>query len=230
MSKQPGQSSISRRSLLKSGAGVIGAGTLAGWVGSGAITPTPTQPLNDSAIAAEPAGNNASLTPAQALQKLVDGNNRFVARKQQNPNQTQARLVEVAKGQKPFAAILGCADSRVPTEIIFDQGLGDLFVGRVAGNVATTEEIASHEYGTLVLGAKVLIVLGHERCGAVEAAVKGGEFPGLIGSLVQAIRPAVDESEGKPGDRLENAVKANVILQMRRLQVSPVISKLNQRR
>lgn len=226
MSKQSGQSPVSRRFLLKSGAGVVGAGTLAGWVGSGAVTPTLTQPFDDAAIAAEPAVNNANLTPAQALQKLMDGNERFVAKKRQNPNQTLARLTEVAKGQKPFAAILGCADSRVPTEVVFDQGLGDIFVVRVAGNIATTEEIASHEFGTLVLGAKVLLVLGHTRCGAVEAAIAGGEFPGLISSLVHAIKPAVDDSEGKPGDRLENAIKSNVMLQVRRLKVSSVISKL----
>lgn len=230
MSRQNGQSSVSRRSLLKSGAG-IGVGTLVGWVGSSVSASTPAQQLNDSAVAAqpvaaEPNSNNADLTPDAALQSLMDGNNRFVERKRQNPHQTPARLIEVAKGQRPFAAVLGCADSRVPTEVIFDQGLGDIFVVRVAGNIATTEEIASQEFGTLVLGAKVLLVLGHSRCGAVEAAMKGGDFPGLIESLIQAIRPAVDISEGQPGDRLENAVKANVKLQVRRLQVSSVLSKL----
>jgi len=217
MSRQSRQISISRRSLLKGSAGVIGAGTLVGWVGN-ALTPT--------GVAAEPTATNADLPPDQALQKLVDGNNRFVERRRMHPNQTLERLVEVAEGQRPFAAILGCADSRVPAEVIFDQGLGDIFVVRVAGNIATTEEIASQEFGTLVLGAKVLMVLGHTGCGAVKAAITGGEFPGLIGSLVQAISPAVDASAGQSGDRLENAIKANVLLQMRRLQVSPVISKL----
>ncbi len=199
MSKQNRQSSVSRRFLLKSGAG-IGVGTLVGWVGSSSLAPTLAQQLNGSAIAAEPASTNADLTPDAALQQLVDGNNRFVERKRQNPHQTPARLIEVAQGQRPFAAILGCSDSRVPTEVIFDQGFGDLFVVRVAGNIATTEEIASQEFGTLVLGAKVLLVLGHSRCGAVQAAIKGGDFPGLIESLVQSIRPAVDSSEGQPGD------------------------------
>lgn len=225
MSRQNEKKSVSRRSLLKSGAG-IGVGTLVGWVGSSALAPTLAQQPNNPVVAAEPASNNADLSPDAALQQLVDGNNRFVDRKRQNPNQTPARLTEVAQGQRPFAAILGCADSRVPTEVVFDQGLGDLFVVRVAGNIATTEEIASQEFGTLVLGAKVLLVLGHSRCGAVEAAITGGEFPGMIGSLVHAIRPAVDASEGQPGDRLENAIKANVKLQVRRLQVSSVISKL----
>jgi len=226
MPEQPKRISISRRSLLKGGAGVVGAGTMVGWVGLNSLLPTLSQ-IDDTAVAAEPTGGS-HLTPAQALQQLVDGNNRFVDRKQQNPHQTPERLTEVAEGQQPFAAILGCADSRVPTEIVFDQGLGDIFVVRVAGNVATTEEIASQEFGTLVLGAKVLMVLGHARCGAVKAAIAGGEFPGLIESLVQAIRPAVDESEGQPGDRLENAIKANVKMQMSRLHLSSVISKLIQ--
>jgi carbonic anhydrase len=187
----------------------------------------PTGPYRPAAVAAEPVDTEA-LTPDAALQKLLDGNARFVERKHQHPNQTFARLTEVAQAQYPFAAILSCADSRVSPEILFDQGIGDLFVVRVAGNISTTEDIGSEEFGTLVLGAKVLLVLGHERCGAVQAALKGGEFPGLIGSLVYAIKPAVDASEGQPGDRLENAIKANVRLQMQRLQLSPVIAKLVQ--
>ncbi|NJK37831.1 MAG: carbonic anhydrase [Oscillatoriales cyanobacterium RM2_1_1] len=221
----PGQSrkrSISRRSILKGGAGVGTA--VVGWLGSRAFIPK-LQPGN-LAVAAEPADDNTNLTPAQALQKLIDGNNRFVEYRRQNPNQTTARLREVAQGQKPFAAILSCADSRVPVELIFDQGLGDIFVVRVAGNIATREDIASHEFGTLVLGAKVLMVIGHSRCGAVEAAIKGGEFPGAIGSLVEAIQPAVDRSKGQSGNQLDNAIKANVELQAKRLLVSPVISEL----
>jgi carbonic anhydrase len=149
-----------------------------------------------------------------------------VDRKRQTPNQDLVRLTEVAKSQKPFAAILGCADSRFPSEMIFDRGFGDLFVCRVAGNVATPEEIGSLEFGTLVLGAKVLVVIGHERCGAVDATIKGSEVPGQIGSLLDAIKPAVESSKDKTGDRLENAIKANVMLQANRLKASPVISKL----
>ncbi|NJK29046.1 MAG: carbonic anhydrase [Acaryochloris sp. SU_5_25] len=216
---------VSRRSLLKVGAGVVGTGTLTGWLGSHTLSPNPS---SNSAMAAEPVVNSGELTPDQALKKLLDGNKRFMARKRQNPNQDLARVTEVAKEQKPFAAVLSCADSRVPLEILFDQGIGDLFVVRVAGNISSTEDIASEEFGTLVLGAKVLLVMGHERCGAVQAALKGGEFPGLIGSLVYAIKPAVDASVGKPGDPLENAIKANVLLQMKRLQTSPVIATLVQ--
>ncbi|MHC5724075.1 MAG: carbonic anhydrase, partial [Nostoc sp.] len=136
------------------------------------------------------------------------------------------RLVEVAKGQKPFASILSCADSRVPSEIVFDQGLGDLFVCRVAGNIATREEIGSLEFGSLVLGSKVIMVVGHERCGAVDAAIKGAEVPGQIGSLLEAIKPSVESSKGKSGDKLENACKANVLAQIKKLKSSPVLSEL----
>ncbi|MGL5064208.1 MAG: carbonic anhydrase [Microcoleus sp.] len=204
---------LSRRNSLKFVAGAIGTGILAARVGSDAVAPEPAVAQND-------------LTPDAALQKLMEGNKRFVDRKRQTPNQDLPRLVEVAKAQKPFAAILGCADSRFPSEIIFDQGLGDLFVCRVAGNVATPEEIGSLEFGTLVLGAKVLVVIGHKRCGAVDATIKGAQVPGQIGSLLDAIKPAVESSKDKAGDRLENASKANVILQAQRLKASPVISKL----
>lgn len=203
-------------------------GTLTGWLGSKTFALEPAAQLDNSEIAAAPEARTSDLTPAQALQQLLDGNQRFANRKRQNPNQDLSRLTEVAQQQTPFAAILSCADSRVPAEIIFDQGIGDLFVVRVAGNIATTEEIASQEFGTLVLGARVLMVLGHKRCGAVKAAIQGGEFPGLIGSLVYAIKPAVDASKGQPGDPLENAIKMNVKLQVKQLLISPVISNLVQ--
>lgn len=237
MAKQSGQGFLSRRSLIKFGAGTVGAGTIAGWLGTNGFAQSIKTQLDDAALAGVPEpiaakpvaqANTNDLTPDQALQRLIDGNKRFVDRKRKNPNQDFARLQEVAQDQKPFAAILGCADSRVTPEIVFDQGIGDLFVVRVAGNVSSTEDIASEEFGTLVLGAKVLMVMGHERCGAVKAAVTGGDFPGLIGSLVHAIKPAVDASEGKPGDRLENAIKSNVLLQTKRLQTSPIIFKLVQ--
>jgi len=206
---------LSRRNLFKIGAGAVGTGIL-------------TVGLGSKLVFAEkpPAGGKDDLTPSQALRMLMDGNKRFVEKKRQNPNQDLARITEVAQGQKPFACILSCADSRVPPEIIFDQGFGDLFVCRVAGNIVTPEETGSEEYGTLVLGAKVLMVLGHERCGAVKAAIDGGKLPGQIGSLVEAILPAVKKSERQPGDRLENAVKANVLMQVDKLKASPVIADL----
>ncbi|MEG3920979.1 carbonic anhydrase [Microcoleus sp. POL10_C6] len=204
---------LSRRNSLKFVAGAIGTGILAAGAGADFAAPEPAIAQND-------------LTPDGALQKLMDGNKRFVERKRQSPNQDLPRLVEVAKSQKPFAAILGCADSRFPSEIIFDQGLGDLFVCRVAGNVATPEEIGSLEFGTLVLGAKVLVVIGHKRCGAVDATIKGAQVPGQIGSLLDAIKPAVESSKSQAGDKLENASKANVVLQANKLKASPVISQL----
>ena len=207
------QVNLSRRNSLKFVAGAIGTGILAARVSADAVAPEPAIARDD-------------MTPDAALQKLMDGNKRFVERKRQSPNQSLPRLAEVAKAQKPFAAILGCADSRFPSEIIFDQGLGDLFVCRVAGNVATPEEIGSLEFGTLVLGAKVLAVIGHKRCGAVDATIKGARVPGQIGSLLDAIKPAVESSKDRTGDRLENASKANVVLQAKRLKDSPVISKL----
>ncbi|MEG5036258.1 carbonic anhydrase [Microcoleus sp. AT3-D2] len=209
------QFNLSRRNSLKFVAGAIGTGILAAGAGADLAAPEPAIAQNDS-------------TPDAALQKLMDGNKRFVDKKRQSPNQDFGRLTEVAKTQKPFAAILGCADSRFPSEFVFDQGFGDLFVCRVAGNVATPEEIGSLEFGTLVLGAKVLMVVGHERCGAVDATIKGSQVPGQIGSLLDAIKPAVDSSKDQAGDRLENAVKANVILQAKRLKESPVISQLIQ--
>ncbi|MEG3936673.1 carbonic anhydrase [Microcoleus sp. N9_B2] len=204
---------LSRRNSLKFVAGAIGTGILAARVGADVAAPAPAIAQND-------------MNPDAALKSLMDGNKRFVDKKRTSPHQDFPRLTEVAKDQKPFAAILGCADSRFPSEIIFDQGFGDLFVCRVAGNVATPEEIGSLEFGTLVLGAKVLVVVGHKRCGAVDATIKGAQVPGQIGSLLEAIKPAVESSKGQTGDHLENAVKANVLLQAKRLKASPVISKL----
>lgn len=226
---------VSRRNILKYGIGAIGTGTFTAWLGSNVLTSrlsdTATAaelPPDASVVASQPGVSQSSLTPDEALKQLLAGNDRFLASKRQNPHQSMARVTEVAKGQAPFAAILCCADSRVPPEIVFDQGLGDLFVVRVAGNIATVEDIASEEYATAILGTPLLLVMGHERCGAVDAALKGGELPGMINSLVTAIKPAIDATEGQPGDRLTNAVKANVLNQVRRLQTSPVIARLIQ--
>lgn len=214
MNKKTQKGNLSRRNLFKFGAGAIGTGVLTAGIGSKLMVPEP-------AVAQQ-----KDITPEQALQSLIEGNQRFVTRKRRNPNQTPARLVEVAKAQKPFASILGCADSRVPSEIVFDQGLGDLFVCRVAGNIATPEEIGSLEFGSLVLGSKVIMVLGHERCGAVDATIKGAQVPGQIGSLIDAIKPSVEKSKQLPGDKLENACKANILMQVEKLKASTVLSQL----
>ena len=160
-----------------------------------------------------------------AQQKLMEGNKRYVEAGPLHPNQTAQRRAEVAKGQHPFAAIVSCADSRVPPEILFDQGLGDLFVIRLAGNILDDAALASLEYAVDHLGVKYIMVLGHERCGAVEAAIQGGETHGHIGSLIKAIQPAVDKARNQPGDLLDNAVRANVTMVVQQVKSSPPILK-----
>jgi len=175
-----------------------------------------------SAAAASPT-NPSSLAPDAALEFLFAGNRRFIAGETVAPNRDMTRLREVAPQQTPFAAFLGCADSRVPIEIVFDQGFGDLFVTRIAGNVAATENIASLEFATQILGAKVLFVLGHTSCGAVAAAARAEPVPGQISALFQHIRPAVRASRGD----LDAAIRENVRVQAETLvEGSTVISSL----
>ncbi len=162
-------------------------------------------------------------TPDEALAILREGNQRFIAGKSLSVHRDLERVKEVAPKQTPFAAFLGCADSRVPIEIVFDQGFGDLFVTRIAGNVATSENIGSLEFGTLLLGAKVLYVLGHTNCGAVSATLQGTEVPGQISGLFQHIRPAVRATKGN----LAKSVEENVRLQASVLsESSPVLARL----
>lgn len=164
-----------------------------------------------------------SLSPDAALQKLVEGNQRFVQHQPQYPDQSAARLQEVAQAQHPFATVLSCADSRVPAEIIFDQGIGDIFDVRIAGNIATPEALGSIEYAVALLGTPLLMVLGHERCGAVTAAVQNQSLPGEISTFVKAIVPAVKRIKDQPGDVVDNAVAANVQYQIEQLQRSPLL-------
>jgi carbonic anhydrase len=173
----------------------------------------------------EPPDATQDLTADQALQKLIAGNKRFINHQSIHPDHL-IRLEEVAQKQTPFATILGCSDSRVPLEVIFDQGLGDLFVIRVAGNIVTPTELASIEYGTSVLKTKVLLVLGHGSCGAVSATLKGGHLMGQMNTLIDSIQPAISRSSNQPGNRLENAIRENVFLQMERLKESNVITRL----
>ncbi len=164
-----------------------------------------------------------------ALQKLIDGNKRYVAAKPMHPNQDIQRRSEVAKGQKPFAVIVGCSDSRIPPNTIFDQGLGDLFVIRVAGNIVDDVALGSIEYAVDHLGAQLVVVLGHGKCGAVSATVQGGEMHGHIGSIVKAIAPAVEKAKDQPGDLIDNAIKANVRLVVDQIASSkPVLTGLVQ--
>jgi carbonic anhydrase len=161
-------------------------------------------------------------TPQLALDALYEGNARFARGEPATPNRDLVRLREVAADQRPFAAFLGCADSRVPVEIVFDQGFGDVFVTRIAGNVADPAIIGSIEFGAEVLGAQVVYVLGHTRCGAVTATMAGIEVPGQISTLYQHIRRATKESGGD----LDRAVARNVELQAEILkEASPVIAR-----
>jgi len=165
--------------------------------------------------------NEPTVSADQALKLLLEGNQRFVAGKLEHPNQTPTRRAEVAKGQHPFAAVLACSDSRTPPEIIFDRGLGDIFTLRVAGNVADKVVIESLDYSVKHLGVRVVMVLGHRRCGAVIAAVEGHEEEGKdVGPMLRELDPAVAATKGMPGDPVENAVRANVRLVMLNLATS----------
>jgi carbonic anhydrase len=169
----------------------------------------------------------AGVSAKDAIAKLKEGNRNYVAGKLEHPHQTGSRRTEVAKGQHPFAIVLGCADSRVSPEVVFDQGLGDLFVIRVAGNVIDDHGLGSIEYAVEHLGPKLIVVLGHERCGAVAAArdVLAGKAKaaGHIGSLVDAIKPAVDATKDKDA---EATVKANALNVAKELSAAePVIKE-----
>jgi carbonic anhydrase len=164
------------------------------------------------------------LTPAQAFARLMDGNRRFAERHLTSLNEDLAILRQgTAEKQEPFAAVLSCSDSRVPVELRFDQSIGHVFVARVAGNIASSDVIASLEYGAAVLGTKVILVLGHANCGAVKAAIQGKAAPGRITALYTAIHPAVEQA----GPDLVAVIKANARLQARLVRdTSPVIAEL----
>lgn len=163
-------------------------------------------------------------TPQQALRRLVEGNRRFVQNRPKGIRQNMEKAREkTEKKQEPFAAILSCADSRVPVEIIFDQGIGDIFGARVAGNIATPTIIASLEYGAAVLGTKAIVVLGHGDCGAVSATIRGKGVPGQISALYSYIYPAVEQA----GNDVNTVSKQNARNQATLLRkASPVLSEL----
>lgn len=168
----------------------------------------------------------------QALEQLMAGNLRYRTEGLRHPHQTAQRIAEVAKGQHPIAVILGCSDSRVLPEIAFDCGVGDLFVVRVAGNVLDDVVLGTIEYAVVELGIQLVIVLGHERCGAITAAVKGLKLNGHMASLMTALRPVIDISKRKNTDYdydydpIEAAVLANVRMTAAKLRVSqPILAK-----
>jgi carbonic anhydrase len=165
-----------------------------------------------------------TVSPDAALQELMDGNKRFTSERLTACEHDLAILKQhTIEKQEPFAAVLSCADSRVPIELVFDQSIGHIFVNRIAGNIATSEMIASLEYGAGVLGTKVILVLGHGGCGAVKATIQAKEVPGQISALFPHIQPAVDQA----GPNVEAATKANAKIQAALLrQSSTVISGL----
>lgn len=161
-----------------------------------------------------------TLSIDQTLTWLREGNARFVAERCENPRRDQARRQELVDGQDPHAIVLSCADSRVAPEIAFDTGLGELFVVRVAGNIANTSSIASMEYAVHHLGTPVIVVLGHQSCGAVSAALKGGDNGHNLNHLVAHLVPAVTRH---PGGDVDTVVHTNVHLQIEELMARSAI-------
>ena len=183
--------------------------------------------ISQFALAADPGHpEQPSVAPAEAISKLKEGNGRYVSGNLQHPGQTPERRTELTKTQHPFAIIVSCSDSRVPPEIVFDQGLGDLFIFRVAGNVIDDHGLGSIEYAVDHLNVRLIVVLGHQSCGAVQAAKETiaaqGKAPGHIESLVTAIKPAV---EATAKDDLDTTIKANVKHVVQALRSSTPILK-----
>ena len=192
---------ISRRNLL---------------IATGALLLAPKGHAAETAHAAPAAHAEGGMTPEAAMARLVAGNARYAAGKSAHGDQDAKRRTSVAAGQQPFAVILACADSRVAPEIIFDQGLGDLFTVRVAGNVVDDAVLASIEYAVIHLGATLVMALGHERCGAVKATIDALDGHGdpadagsKIGALASLIAPAVKAVPAGVADRLDAAVSLN---------------------
>ena len=195
------QSRLSRRTLIAAGAGALGL-------------------ANAGTSVAQPHGPpEGGATPDEALARLMAGNARFVADKNKHPDLGTERRLALATGQHPFATLLDCADSRVAPELIFDQGLGDLFTVRVAGNVVDDAVLGSIEYSVIHLGAPLVMVLGHQRCGAVTAALEAAEGRSSpedrdtkIGDLVARIAPAVSAIPKDAPDRLDAVILENARL------------------
>ena len=177
-------------------------------------------------LAADPAhSDQPAVAPAEAISKLKEGNGRYTSGNLQHPGQTTERRTELSKTQHPFAVIVSCSDSRVPPEIVFDQGLGDLFIVRVAGNVINDDGLGASSTRSIIWN-RLIVVLGHQSCGAVQAAKETiaakGKAPGHIESLVTAIKPAV---EATAKDDLDATIKANVKHVVQALRSSTPILK-----
>jgi carbonic anhydrase len=204
---------LTRRSLIAGGGAL--AGLLAAGASLGADPAPPPKPQN-------------VLTPEQALERMMEGNRRYVQGVARRHDFVAEREALVG-GQNPFAGILSCADSRIAPEYAFDTGRGDLFVVRVAGNFVNLDNLASFEYAVAVLGTPLLMVLGHEACGAVKSTISSikdrSTLPGHLPALVASLTPAVTEATGQSGDLLTNATAENVRLNVEKLRTAtPILS------
>lgn len=180
-------------------------------------------------------GKKTSLTPQQALAALKEGNEKYIIDSPLKAAMGRDRRLELARGQTPIAILVSCSDSRVPPELLFGRGLGELFIVRNAGNVVDTGAMGSIEYGVAVLGVPLIVVLGHERCGAVEAAVsvvqKNTVYPGSIGQMIEPIIPAVLKAKSRmdakalqdPEALLDASVRENVMRVANRLRTSEAL-------
>ena len=173
----------------------------------------------------------SALSPDGALQLLRDGNAAFLRGEDLVPDLSPKRRLELARGQAPFCAYVSCSDSRVPPELLFGRGLGELFIVRNAGNTVDTVAEGSIEFAVAVLGVPLVVVMGHEACGAVKAAIdvveKNARFPGAIGTMIEPIIPAVLEARGVAGDKTENAIRQNVrrVVRTMREDSDPLLMK-----
>lgn len=201
----PLNSNLSRRRLLQLGVTGTAAGIMAGALPAALPTLAEAQDVS---------------TPDAALAELMAGNKRYMTNALTSPQHDLDMLKQnTEEKQEPFAAVLSCADSRVPVEWVFDQTIGHIFVTRVAGNLITPEIIGSLEYGAAVLGTKVILVLGHASCGAVAAAIQGKSVPGQISSLFPHIQPAIDQA----GPDLTATIKANAKYQAKLLREASTV-------
>ncbi len=218
----PGRAPLTRRMF----GGVLGGAGVAGAAALTAGSPAAAQPVPRTAPAK---GGKTTLTPDQALALLKEGNRSFLTDSPVRAASGRERRLAIAQSQAPFAAYVTCSDSRVSPELLFGRGLGELFIIRNAGNTVDTVAEGSIEYAVAELGVPLVVVMGHERCGAVSAAVsvvrQNARFPGSIGKMVEPIIPAVLQAQGQPGDLVDNAIRENVrrVVNQLRTQSDPLL-------